>query len=125
MPMNEPVEANRWATSQSRLSLRERVFHRAANCRFLPLSRGGTAVIQVTVAEAQDRLPALLSAAEAGETVTIRSESGKSFTLCLQAPSTVVNPAWPGYPHPGSAKGLIRMSDDFDEPLEELKEYME
>jgi hypothetical protein len=25
----------------------------------------------------------------------------------------------------GSAKGMIKMSDDFDEPLEELKEYME
>jgi antitoxin (DNA-binding transcriptional repressor) of toxin-antitoxin stability system len=26
---------------------------------------------------------------------------------------------------PGSAKGLIWMSDDFDEPLEDMKEYME
>jgi hypothetical protein len=26
---------------------------------------------------------------------------------------------------PGSAKGLIWMSDDFDEPLAEFKEYME
>jgi antitoxin (DNA-binding transcriptional repressor) of toxin-antitoxin stability system len=25
----------------------------------------------------------------------------------------------------GSAKGMIKISDDFDEPLEELKEYME
>ena len=25
----------------------------------------------------------------------------------------------------GNAKGMIKMSDDFDEPLEELKEYME
>ncbi|MCL2171051.1 MAG: DUF2281 domain-containing protein [Defluviitaleaceae bacterium] len=25
----------------------------------------------------------------------------------------------------GSMKGKIRMSDDFDEPLEEMKEYME
>ena len=36
-----------------------------------------------------------------------------------------VNPDWPGYPHPGSAKGLIDMADDFDAPLEELREYME
>jgi antitoxin (DNA-binding transcriptional repressor) of toxin-antitoxin stability system len=82
-------------------------------------------MIQVTVAEAQQRLHELLSAAEAGEAVTIRNDSGRSFTLSLIAPSTVVNAAWPGYPHPGSAKGLIRMSDDFDEPLEELQEYME
>ncbi|MEG5139675.1 MULTISPECIES: DUF2281 domain-containing protein [unclassified Microcoleus] len=26
---------------------------------------------------------------------------------------------------PGSAKGMVCMSDDFDEPLEEFKEYME
>ena len=25
---------------------------------------------------------------------------------------------------PGSAKGLIKISDDFDEPLEEFKDYM-
>ena len=25
----------------------------------------------------------------------------------------------------GSAKGMVWMSDDFDEPLEEFKEYME
>ncbi len=25
---------------------------------------------------------------------------------------------------PGSAKGSVRMSDDFDEPLEEFQEYM-
>jgi antitoxin (DNA-binding transcriptional repressor) of toxin-antitoxin stability system len=28
-------------------------------------------------------------------------------------------------PQFGSAKGLITMSDDFDEPLEDFKEYME
>jgi hypothetical protein len=26
---------------------------------------------------------------------------------------------------PGSAKGLIKISDDFDAPLEDFKEYME
>jgi uncharacterized protein DUF2281 len=33
----------------------------------------------------------------------------------------------PAAPRPrfGSAKGLITMSDDFDEPLEDFKEYME
>jgi antitoxin (DNA-binding transcriptional repressor) of toxin-antitoxin stability system len=80
---------------------------------------------QVTIAEAQQRLPELLSAAEAGETVTIRSENGRTFTLAVQLPATIVNPDWPGYPHAGSAKGLIEIHEDFDEPLEELKEYME
>jgi len=82
-------------------------------------------MIQVTLAEAQQRLQELLSAVEAGENVTIRSDNGRTFTLSVQEPTPVVNPDWPGYPHAGSAKGLISISDNFDEPLEELKEYME
>ena len=80
---------------------------------------------QVTIAEAQQRLPDLLLAVEAGETVTIRSNEGRLFQLTAQTPVPIVNPDWPGYPHAGSAKGLIEVRDDFDEPLEELKEYME
>jgi antitoxin (DNA-binding transcriptional repressor) of toxin-antitoxin stability system len=80
---------------------------------------------QVTVAEAQRRLPELLSAAEAGETVRIQSEEGRMFTLTVQHPAPVLNPDWPGYPYAGSAKGLIEIADDFDEPLTELKEYSE
>jgi antitoxin (DNA-binding transcriptional repressor) of toxin-antitoxin stability system len=80
---------------------------------------------QVTTAEAQRRLPELLSAAEAGETVTIRSDNGRTFTLAVQPPPPMLNPDWPGYPHAGSAKGLIEIRDDFDEPLEDLKEYTE
>lgn len=80
---------------------------------------------QVTIAEAQQRLPELLSAAEAGESVLIRGDNGRTFTLAVQPPATVLNPDWPGNPHAGSAKCLIEMGDDFDEPLEELKEYME
>ena len=80
---------------------------------------------QVTIAEAQRRLPELLLAAEAGETVTIRSDEGRTFTLVAQRPAAALNPDWPGYPYAGSAKGLIEVPDDFDEPLPELKEYME
>jgi antitoxin (DNA-binding transcriptional repressor) of toxin-antitoxin stability system len=80
---------------------------------------------RVTATEAQQRLPDLLAAAEAGETVEIRSPSGRSIRLLPQEPAAAVAPDWPGYPHPGSAKGLIDVPDDFDEPLDELKEYME
>lgn len=80
---------------------------------------------QVTIPEAQQHLPELLSAVEAGETVTILTDSGRTIALSVQPPVPAVNPDWPGYPHPGSAKGLIVVPDDFDEPLEELKEYME
>jgi antitoxin (DNA-binding transcriptional repressor) of toxin-antitoxin stability system len=86
---------------------------------------GDIAMTQVTIAEAQQRLPELLSAAEAGETVTIRSDNGRTFALVVQPPATLLNPDWPGYPYAGSAKGLIEIADDFDEPLEELREYME
>jgi antitoxin (DNA-binding transcriptional repressor) of toxin-antitoxin stability system len=80
---------------------------------------------QVTIPVAQQRLPELLAAAEAGEMVTIRSDNGRTFSLTVLGPAPVVNPSWPGYPHAGSAKALIQVPDDFEEPLEELKEYME
>ena len=37
----------------------------------------------------------------------------------------VTDPAWPRFPKAGSCKGMIWMADDFDAPLEELREYME
>ena len=80
---------------------------------------------EVTISEAQQHLPELLAAAEDGETVTIRSERGRIFHITAQAPVPVVNPGWKGYPHAGSAKGLIQIGDGFDDLLEELKEYME
>ena len=79
----------------------------------------------VTIPEAQARLPELLTAVTAGESVSIRAEDGRLFQLAVQAATPLLNPDWPGYPYAGSAKGLIEISDDFDEPLEELKEYME
>lgn len=80
---------------------------------------------QVSIPEAQQQLPELLSAVEAGETVAIRNENGRIFTLSVQPSAKIVNPDWPGYPNAGSAKGLIVVPDDFDEPLEELRAYME
>ena len=43
----------------------------------------------------------------------------------MTVPTPVVAPAWPGYPHPGSARGLIVIHGDLDEPLDELSEYTE
>jgi antitoxin (DNA-binding transcriptional repressor) of toxin-antitoxin stability system len=80
---------------------------------------------EVTITEAQQRLPELLSAVEAGELVRIRSDTGRTFTLAVQPATPLVNPEWPGYPHPGSAKGLIEITDALDEPLDDLEEYME
>jgi antitoxin (DNA-binding transcriptional repressor) of toxin-antitoxin stability system len=82
-------------------------------------------VIQVTVAEAQRRLPELLALVETGESVEIHPESGESFVLVHKPKHDSADAAWPGYPKAGSLKGKIWMSDDFDEPLEEFREYME
>jgi antitoxin (DNA-binding transcriptional repressor) of toxin-antitoxin stability system len=82
-------------------------------------------VIQVTVAEAQKRLPELLALVEAGECVEIYPESGESFALVHRPKHDRETATWPGYPKAGSLKGKIWMSDDFDEPLEEFREYME
>lgn len=85
-------------------------------------------MIQVTMPDAQARLPELLAVAERGEEVEIRTEAGSIFRLTVQAPAPshgVSDPAWPGYPAAGSCKGMIWMADDFDAPLEELRKYME
>jgi antitoxin (DNA-binding transcriptional repressor) of toxin-antitoxin stability system len=82
-------------------------------------------VIQVTVAEAQKRLPELLVLVETGESVEIHPESGDSFLLVHKPKHDSGAAEWQGYPKAGSLKGKIWMSDDFDEPLEEFREYME
>lgn len=72
----------------------------------------------ITIAEAAQKLPDLIDAALRGEEVVI-TKDGSVVKLI---------PAVPVKRYPakaGSAKGQIWMSDDFDEPLEELKEYME
>lgn len=72
----------------------------------------------VTIGEAKLRLPDLLGEAANGEDVVIASDTGSRFKLVLldrPKPS----------PRFGSAKGLITISDDFDEPLEDFAEYMQ
>jgi len=76
---------------------------------------------QVTVDEAAIQLPNLIDAALRGEEVLIINEAQQTVKL------TVVEPP-PKLRHPrqfGSARGLIKMADDFDAPLEDFKEYME
>lgn len=70
----------------------------------------------ITIDEAAQKLPDLIDAALRGEEVVI-TKDGSVVKL---------TPAFPVKPRqPGSAKGMVWMSDDFDEPLEEFKEYME
>jgi antitoxin (DNA-binding transcriptional repressor) of toxin-antitoxin stability system len=79
------------------------------------------AMIQVSTASAQQQLPELLAAAERGESVKIEDEKGGTFRLIADPPPATVK----GVPKAGRWKGKIIVPDDFDEPLEELREYME
>ncbi len=78
-------------------------------------------MVQIAVAEAQQRLPELLNAVEAGEEVEIRAENGRSYRLAPSRP----RPPVAGVPKAGSCRGLFLVPADFKEPLEELREYME
>ena len=70
---------------------------------------------QVTEEEAKTNIDSLLKEALSGEEILI-TIGGQTVTMKVssKAPDR----------KPGSAKGQIWMSEDFDEPLEEFKEYM-
>jgi len=72
---------------------------------------------QVKVDEATSQLPSLIDAAMRGEVVLITTDDERTVQLVPIQPST-------GPRQRGSAKGLIEMADDFDEPLDDLREYM-
>lgn len=78
-------------------------------------------MIQVTISQAQQRLPDLLAEAEAGNGVEIHDANGRTFRLVANPPRPPVT----GVPRAGSCKGLIEIDADFDAPLEELREYGE
>jgi antitoxin (DNA-binding transcriptional repressor) of toxin-antitoxin stability system len=78
-------------------------------------------MIQVTVPEARRRLADLLGAIDAGEEVEIRAENGRTFRLA----AIRARPPVTGVPKAGRLRGQLVVPDDFDEPLEELREYME
>ncbi|NBD32019.1 MAG: DUF2281 domain-containing protein [Cyanobacteria bacterium] len=71
---------------------------------------------QVTIAEAQKNLSELFDAALRGEEVIITKGDHTSIKLTPTTPAKSRQP--------GSAKGQVWMSEDFDEPLEDFKDYM-
>ena len=73
---------------------------------------------QISVEEAKTTLPDLIDAAISGEEVVIAKDAQHIVRLVPVSASKAV-------PQFGSAKGLIIMADDFDEPLDDLREYME
>ena len=72
---------------------------------------------QVTLDDAKKKLDDLIAAAVKGDEVVITKEDRPVVKLVPVA-GTKAQPKF------GSAKGLITMSDDFDEPLEDFNEYM-
>ena len=72
---------------------------------------------QVKLDEASTQLPTLIDAAMRGEVVLITTEVERTVQLV-----PVERNKRPR--RPGSAKGLIEIADDFDEPLDEFREYM-
>jgi prevent-host-death family protein len=73
---------------------------------------------QVNIEEAKNRLPSLIQQVIQGEEIVITMDD-KPVAKLVSVSATKPQPQF------GSARGLITMSDDFDEPLDDFKEYME
>jgi prevent-host-death family protein len=74
---------------------------------------------QVDIVEAKEKLLELIEAAMRGEEIAIAKDNEPVVKLVAIPKKSKPNR------QAGSAKGMVWMSDDFDEPLEEFKEYME
>ncbi len=70
---------------------------------------------QVNIEEAITKLPDLIDATLSGEEIIIAKDPQRIVRL---VPVSASKPR----PQFGSAKGMITMSDDFDEPLEDFEE---
>ena len=73
----------------------------------------------ITIQEAQAQLADLVHRLSAGEEIVITENDEPVAKLARIDPKK----QWPC--KAGSAKGKLWMAPDFDEPLEEFKEYME
>ena len=73
-------------------------------------------MVQVNLKDAKTQLEQLIAAAAEGDEVIITSVDGASFRLVPISPVSVT-------PKFGSAKGLVQVSDDFDEPLDHFEDY--
>ncbi|HUG16771.1 MAG TPA: DUF2281 domain-containing protein [Thermomicrobiales bacterium] len=80
-------------------------------------------MIRTSIDAAKLQLEEIIEAALRGEDVfvTTKDDDGEHV---LQLTVTRIEPGVTKRRRAGTAKGLIWMSDDFDEPLEELEEYM-
>ena len=72
---------------------------------------------RIKLKEAEKKLSELFKLVKNGEEVIIITDNGDSYKI------TSINKDKPK-PRFGSARGLIKIADDFDAPLEDFKEYM-
>lgn len=73
---------------------------------------------QFPLSEAQIKLPELIQSAVEGDEVIIWLNDKKQAVQLIPVARPKREAKY------GSAKGLIHMSDDFDAPLEDFREYM-
>jgi antitoxin (DNA-binding transcriptional repressor) of toxin-antitoxin stability system len=73
---------------------------------------------QVEVERASEQLPGLIQEALSGRDVVITQDQRPLVRLVKAAPSALRRR------QAGSARGLIAVADDFDEPLEDFGPYM-
>jgi antitoxin (DNA-binding transcriptional repressor) of toxin-antitoxin stability system len=83
----------------------------------------------ITLQEAQANLADLIHHLAPGQGVTIM-EDDRPVARLIPVPIVPRNPPRPrppvtGVPKAGSCEGLLVVPDDFKEPLEEMREYME
>ena len=71
----------------------------------------------VELKEAAGRLAELIDEVASGEEVVITRDDGATFKIIPVAPMLP-------FPKFGSAKGRVKMREDFDEPLEEFQAYV-
>ena len=70
----------------------------------------------VSIQEAQAKLFELIRHLSPGEEVVITRDDGATFKI---VPVALTHP----FPKFGSAKGQVKMREDFDEPLEDFQAY--
>jgi prevent-host-death family protein len=71
---------------------------------------------RVSIEEAKTNLPDLIEAAVKGEEVVI-AEDGRHLVRLVPVSRAKPRPRF------GSAEGLVTMSEDFEEPLEDFEEF--
>lgn len=71
---------------------------------------------KISLTEAKSRLAELVKEAASGEEIIITQQNGSAVKLVPLASDKPV-------PEFGSARGLVVMSDDFDEPIKGFENY--